>query len=177
MGFKISKRAQDYFAATAGSWHAHSTGLNSYAELQAWHKLGQPSMPIYVPTDADVGTSIFRTQRAFMDFQAWHDRRHISEAQPFTLAGERVLARRHVDEMLRADLNSRDASAVYFLIYGRNRFFFNNGHRSVASQSDFVAQAFREGVETAARDRRGRGLDFPDFIAEGDFPDYDPAQG
>lgn len=153
--FKVSDRLEHYFIGHSGPLHADPHGLNSYQELSAWAAAQglNASMPVYAPTDEEVALSIFRTRDGAMTFQAWHDRRHVLYQAPFDLKGENELALQHMDELLKANMRSRDAAAIYHLIYGRNAYYFNNGHRVVANASDFVCQALIHGVEYASRRR------------------------
>lgn len=112
-------------------------------------------MPVYKPTSMDVENSIWSSAKGYQSFQAWHDRRHLIYHQNFTLAGEHYLAQQHLDELLREGVDMRDAVAVYNLVYGRNRYFHNNGKRVACNAARFVRDAFNKGVETAARAEEG----------------------
>jgi len=153
MTFKLNRRTEQFFIRNAGLLHADKIGLNTFEELKDWAaKNGiENSMPVYTPSDDEVQKSPFRTVAGAMAFQAWHDRRHISFAKAFTLDGEHWLALQHVDELLRAGQHPIDVTAIYFMIYGRNAYFYNNGHHAVSNTSAFIDEAFAEGVEIAAR--------------------------
>lgn len=153
--FKVSNAFESWMARNCGSFYSDPVGMNSFAQLKQWRaKYGIDSpMPVYRPADEEIAQSIFQTREGWQGFQAWHDRRHLIHNKGFSLAGETFLAEQHFEELRREGVDKADALAVYFLIYGRNRFYHNNNQMTAENASAFVQEAFDCGVEWAARSR------------------------
>lgn len=167
MSYKVNPKTEAYFITHAGHFKADATGIGTYEGLQAWRDANgiDAVYPSYQPTDKEVEESVFYTPQGVMAFQTWHDRRHLKFNKEFSLEDEHFLALQHVDELLRAGVSACDATVVYHLIYSRNAYYWNNGHRVFENPSDFVTEALREGADKAARDRRVEASPVdPDFL-------------
>jgi hypothetical protein len=149
MTFKLQPSTEAYFIATSGPFHSDPHGIDTFKDLKAWaEKNGiNASMPVYNVFDPN---GVFNTLEAQQAFQAWHDRRHLLLGKPFTLQGENDLAVAHVDELFKAGVNFRDVAAIYFLIFGRNLYYYSHGRIAVGNVTQFVEDAFKNGVVAAS---------------------------